>query len=70
MAAPLVTCASCERTWHSATMAAGLRALDGCPRCGGKLRFAAAAPATTAADHVAASGDTIAPHLVLGAPRR
>jgi len=51
-------------------MAAGLRALDGCPRCSGELRFAAAAPATTATDRMAVSCDATAPHLVLGAPRR
>ncbi len=70
MVSPLVCCLSCERTWHSATMAEGLRALDGCPRCRGELRFSDAAPAPVAADRMAVSLDDTAPHLVLGAPRR
>jgi uncharacterized paraquat-inducible protein A len=69
MASPLVCCLACERTWHSPTMAEGLRALDGCPRCGGELRFAETAR-TRVPERMALSCDTTAPHLVLGAPRR
>ncbi len=70
MVSPLVCCLACERTWHSATMADGLRALDGCPRCSGELRFAHAAPARVTVDRLAVSSDATAPHLVLGPPRR
>lgn len=67
---PAVTCSSCERSWHSASMAEGLRLLGHCPRCGGDLEFtdreADASPMDrlTPEDAVA-----IAPHLVLGIPR-
>ena len=70
MASPLVLCLACERRWHSATLAEGLRALDGCPRCGGALRFADAAPAPDAAAPMAVSCGATEPHLVLGVPRR
>lgn len=52
-------------------MVEGLRLLGSCPRCGGELSFAddeatAASPAHPGpADAVA-----VAPHLVLGIPRR
>jgi hypothetical protein len=50
-------------------MAEGLRLLGACPRCNGSLTFrddaaATAAPAEPAAD------PAVAPHLVLGIPRR
>jgi hypothetical protein len=68
---PAVTCTSCERTWMSASMAEGLRLLGACPRCGGALNFAegdAKLPAVariTPEDAVA-----MAPHMVMGIPRR
>jgi hypothetical protein len=65
---PAVTCTSCERSWNSASMAEGLRLLGQCPRCGGSLNFAqdeAEAPAV----RIAAAAE-VAPHLVLGIPRR
>lgn len=68
MAVPRVTCAACERTWHSATMADGLRLVGKCPRCSGRLLFAdAAAPLVPAPVRAAAA---LAPHQVLGVPRR
>lgn len=63
----LVSCSACSRTWHSRTMAEGLRAIGNCPRCGGELVWAegdAPAPAPEAA-----VGVDQAPHLVLGRPR-
>ena len=71
MRPPLVTCPGCDRGWHSATMADGLRLLGGCPRCGSGLVFHDDA-ATSAAQARAADArhDALAPHLVLGAPRR
>lgn len=67
---PAVTCTSCERTWNSAAMAEGLRLLGACPRCSGSLSFAGdqsgAAPERTERPDRAA----LAPHLVLGIPRR
>ena len=68
MATPLVTCAACDRAWHSATMADGLRLVGKCPRCSGTLLFADAAPAPAPAPAQAAAAT--APHLVLGVPRR
>ena len=70
MGTPLVSCAACERAWNSATMADGLRAVGSCPRCGGELLFADAAPAPSAADRVPEANAGTAPHLVLGVPRR
>jgi predicted nucleic acid-binding Zn-ribbon protein len=68
---PAVTCLSCERSWNSASMAEGLRLLGGCPRCGGELKFAADETGATAQDRVVPrAADGIAPHLVLGIPRR
>lgn len=69
--APAVTCISCERAWNSAAMAEGLRLLGACPRCGGTLKFAAdesgAAPAQRSER---AEASALAPHLVMGIPRR
>ena len=68
MTEPLVSCTSCERRWYSATLAEGLRSVGHCPRCGGELRFAGQAGPTQSEDPAATSG--VAPHLVLGVPRR
>jgi hypothetical protein len=68
---PAVSCTSCSRSWNSASMAEGLRLLGTCPRCGGSLTFRdepASAPAAQAAPP--ADGAAVAPHLVLGIPRR
>jgi hypothetical protein len=69
---PLVSCGGCRYTWHSASMAEGLRLLGGCPRCGGELQFAqtaeAAAPAESPVREPEVTAD--APHRVLGVPRR
>ena len=68
---PAVSCSSCSRTWNSASMAEGLRLLGHCPRCGGTLAFAAddqAASAMSRLDPEAAV--SMAPHLVMGIPRR
>ena len=67
---PAVTCHDCGRSWNSASLAEGLRLLGSCPRCGGTLTFreddgASPGPVTPAQGHVA-----VAPHLVLGIPRR
>jgi hypothetical protein len=67
---PAVTCHDCGRSWNSASLAEGLRLLGSCPRCGGELAFRdaeepAAAQAAPAEDRAA-----VAPHLVLGIPRR
>lgn len=68
---PAVTCVECERAWNSVSMAEGLRLLGHCPRCGGELRFAAResqpSPLARLAPEVA---HDLAPHLVLGLPRR
>ena len=68
---PAVTCTACARAWNSASMAEGLRLLGACPRCRGELSFRdtepGVAPPLAAAP---AGGATVAPHLVLGIPRR
>ncbi|MCW2991423.1 MAG: hypothetical protein JWM73_2017 [Solirubrobacterales bacterium] len=68
---PAVSCQSCERSWNSAAMAEGLRLLGACPRCGGTLKFAGdetgSAPQERADSRAAGA---VAPHLVLGIPRR
>lgn len=77
MTTPLVHCAGCARAWHSLTMADGLRLVGSCPRCGGVLVYADADAAPVApervsapAAHAATRGPELAPHLVLGVPRR
>lgn len=68
---PAVTCSGCDRAWNSASMAEGLRLVGACPRCGGELVFADAAPRASALGELApevAAG--LAPHLVLGIPRQ
>lgn len=68
---PAVTCSGCERTWNSASMAEGLRLLGACPRCGGELVFAADRAEASALDRLAPEDAVaLAPHLVLGIPRR
>jgi hypothetical protein len=68
---PTVACTSCDRTWMSASMAEGLRLLGRCPRCGGTLKFASDASGEPATAKVAPEqADSMAPHLVLGIPRR
>ncbi len=66
---PAVTSASCGRTWNSRSMVEGLRLLGACPRCGGELRFAEDGEA---GPHAAGTADDapVAPHMVLGIPRR
>jgi len=51
-------------------MAEGLRGVDSCPRCGGELVFADAAPAADRVVFEPASDTAAAPHQVLGVPRR
>jgi hypothetical protein len=68
---PAVTCTGCERTWNSASMAEGLRLLGACPRCAGTLSFAAdAQPASALGRLEPETATAVAPHLVLGIPRR
>ena len=70
---PAVSCSGCGFTWNSDAMAEGLRLLGSCPKCAGALLFradAAAAPASRRAGAEPASERGVAPHLVLGIPRR
>lgn len=69
---PIVTCTSCDRNWMSASMAEGLRLLGHCPRCGGTLNFSDdASPSESRMGRIAPEdAAVIAPHLVLGIPRR
>lgn len=66
----LVSCDSCLRTWHSQTMAEGLRLIGRCPRCSGALTWDDAAPSSVGAAPALGDGAVRAPHLVLGVPRR
>jgi hypothetical protein len=67
---PAVTCTSCARTWNSASMAEGLRLVGSCPRCGGSLEFAASSDAQASERLAPQDAGSVAPHLVLGIPRR
>jgi hypothetical protein len=67
---PLVTCSSCERTWHSQTMADGLRTVGRCPRCSGELAWTEDAAPVRSDAAPAEERPAVAPHLVLGVPRR
>jgi hypothetical protein len=64
---PAVNCTGCGFAWNSAAMADGLRLLGSCPKCGGVLEFRADAPDPVRA---APAATAVAPHLVLGIPRR
>lgn len=65
---PAVSCQDCSRSWNSPTLVEGLRLLGTCPRCGGELNFRdAEGPASDA--HLQDRAG-VAPHLVLGIPRR
>jgi len=67
---PAVSCSGCGFAWNSAAMADGLRLLGSCPKCGGGLQFRSdEVEPIRAAPAVATAGD-LAPHLVLGIPRR
>jgi hypothetical protein len=66
---PRVHCLACLFVWHSEAMADGLRVIGKCPRCSGALRFheSADAPAPVVPDEPVVA---VAPHRVLGLPRR
>ena len=64
---PAVSCTDCGFHWNSTTMAEGLRLLGSCPKCGGVLHFRDHTP-VRAREFVAAAD--VAPHLVLGLPRK
>jgi hypothetical protein len=67
-ASPAARCLGCGFSWNSPAMAHGLRAIGGCPKCGGELEFHGEATAPTAAG--AEASDHGAPHLALGRPQR
>ena len=68
---PSVTCTSCDRAWNSASMVEGLRLMGSCPRCGGSLKFAAdEGPESALKQLEPADAVALAPHLVMGIPRR
>lgn len=68
---PAVTCTGCQRSWNSASMAEGLRLLGACPRCSGELTFAEDSSDGSAMGRLAPeTAVAMAPHLVLGIPRR
>jgi hypothetical protein len=64
-----VRCSSCAFTWNTPAMAEGLRVLGACPKCRGKLEFAAEEPAPPAAADTRDGDVSAAPHMVLGIPR-
>lgn len=69
MTVPAVRCCSCSFAWNSAAMAEGLRLIGSCPKCGGELAFRDDA-AGQAPERAARREGKVAPHLVLGIPRR
>ena len=70
MTTPAVSCTDCGFAWNSTTMAEGLRLLGSCPKCGGELRFRRTEPADPAPPARHERAPAIAPHLVLGLPRK
>ena len=66
---PAVSCAGCGFAWNSAAMAEGLRLLGSCPKCGGELNFRAEGAEEPRVTRAEGAGK-VAPHLVLGIPRR
>jgi hypothetical protein len=71
MTVPAVRCSDCAYAWNSAAMAEGLRLLGSCPKCGGGLEFRSeTADRDRRVVLAAPSTGTLAPHLVLGIPRR
>ena len=67
--APAVSCTDCRFHWNSTTMAEGLRLLGSCPKCGGVLRFRDDA-VPVGDEHAEEAEVSVAPHLVLGLPRK
>ncbi len=68
---PAVSCSGCGFTWNSEAMAEGLRLLGSCPKCSGALLFRAdSVEEPRIARSAAESSGAVAPHLVLGIPRR
>jgi hypothetical protein len=51
-------------------MAEGLRLLGGCPRCGGELEFRDADATAPLSEFRAETVVALAPHMVMGMPRR
>jgi hypothetical protein len=66
MRPPAVSCTDCSATWNSNAMAEGLRLLGSCPKCGGELAFRDGGDDAREIESVR----DVAPHLVLGIPRR
>jgi len=67
---PAVACGDCGFHWNSTTMAEGLRLLGSCPRCGGVLTFRDDEPQMDARAIDRRETADVAPHLVLGLPRK
>ena len=69
---PTVCCTGCDFAWNSRAMAEGLRLLGSCPRCGGVLSFRGDDSMQGTGFEIEAEkvGVPVAPHLVLGIPRR
>lgn len=70
MSVPAVRCSSCSFAWNSAVMAEGLRLLGSCPKCGGELAFSDDDGSRGAPERRGRHDGRVAPHLVLGIPRR
>ena len=69
---PTVHCTGCSFAWNSTAMAEGLRLLGSCPRCGGVLSFRGDDTLQGSGFEIEAEKvlAPVAPHLVLGIPRR
>jgi hypothetical protein len=65
----LVTCRDCHFTWHSPTMARGLRLAGACVRCGGELAFSDdVLPDEAESDSELDRLRRVEPHQALGRP--
>ena len=67
---PAVSCTDCGFAWNSTTMAEGLHLLGSCPKCGGGLHFRRPVPDDAAPAGRLERAPAVAPHLVLGLPRK
>ena len=69
---PTVSCTGCGFAWNSSAMAEGLRLLGSCPKCGGELAFRGDETMNGTGFEIQAEQRPapVAPHLVLGIPRR
>ncbi len=63
---PLVRCLGCDRSWHGAIVAHGLKVTGRCPRCSGELSFRVASGGLEAAPPELEAVSDLPPSQILG----